>query len=99
MIEEEKIYRVYSPNGKFIVEGDTEKCADKLGVDFTSFERATKRFKQGQYHKYRIYDVTDENRSLIRDCDRDVIKKWDDFVTPIRERYGIPVRHLGEEKK
>lgn len=99
IIEEEKIYRVYSPNGKFIVEGDAEKCSDKLGIDMMSFERAAKRFKQGQYHKYRIYDVTDENRTLIRECDRDVIKKWDDFVTPIRERYGIPVRHLGEGKK
>ena len=99
MIWEEKIYRVYSPNGKFIVEGDVEKCADKLGIDFTSFERAAERFKSGRYQKYRIYDVTDENRSGIRECDRDVIKKWDDFVTPIRERYGIPVRHLGEGKK
>ena len=95
----EKITTVRRENHKFIVEGDAEKCSDKLGIDFTSFERAAERFKRGQYHKYRIYDVTDENRSLIRDCDRDVIKKWDDFVTPIRERYGIPVRHLGEGKK
>lgn len=97
----EKIYRVYSPKGKFIVEGDAEKCADKLGIDMLSFERAAHKFRNGRYKKYRIYDVTDEydEDELRRKTDADVIKAWDDFVTPIREYYGVPVRHLGEGKK
>ena len=47
IIEEEKIYRVYSPNGKFIVEGDAERCSDKLGIDMMSFERAAKGSNKG----------------------------------------------------
>jgi hypothetical protein len=65
-----------------------------------SFERAAHKFRNGRYKKYRIYDVTDEyDEEFRRKTDADVIKAWDDFVTPLRKRFGIPVRHLGEEKK
>ena len=86
-----KIYRVYNPKGKFLVEGTVAECAEKLGMTVSSFRDAAGKFREGRYKKYNIYDVTDEERTDIRDSDRDVIKKWDDFVTPIRERFGIPV--------
>ena len=99
-MKEIKVYRVYNPrNGKFIVEGTASKCADKLGMDIDRFRRVEWEFRKGKYKKLCIYDVTGEEEIGIRECDRDVIEAWDRFVTPIRERYGIPVRHLGEGKK
>lgn len=95
------VYRVYDPrNGKFIVEGTVSECADKLNMTNDRFRKAAFEFKNGRYRKLNIYDVTDEyNKADIQKKYSDVIKAWDDFVTPIRERYGIPVRHLGEGKK
>lgn len=87
-----KIYRVYTPRGKFLVEGTVEECAEKLGLTVRGFQDAARMFKRGRYKKYNIYDVTDE----IRERNRDVIKKWDDFVTPIRERFGVPVYRPGK---
>lgn len=86
-----KVYRVYNPKGKFLVEGDVFACAEKLGMTVKSFRDAAEKFAQGRYKKYNIYDVTDEKDCEIKASDRDAIKKWNDFVTPIRERFGIPV--------
>ena len=87
-----KRYRVYNPtDGKFIVEGNVAECAEKLGMTEKSFWEAADKFMKGRYKKYNIYDVTDEKGCEIKACDRDIIKKWDDFVTPIREAFGVPV--------
>lgn len=92
------VFRVYNPvDGRFIVEGTASECAKKLGITEKSFRWAAERFKKGDYKKYNIYDVSNERESTVRECDRDVIKAWDDFVTPIRERFGIPV-YRGEWK-
>ena len=99
---EYNVYRVYNPrNGKFIVEGTVSECADKLNMTTSRFRRAAYEFRQGKYSKLNIYDVTDEydKDEVKKQSDAAAIRAWDDFVTPIREYYGIPVRHLGEEKK
>ncbi len=94
------IYRVYNPrNGKFIVEGTVSDCAEKLGMTKDRFRRVAYEFRRGKYSKFNIYDVTDE----YKQCGNlsyyaAAVKKWDDFVTPIREYYGIPVRHLEEHE-
>ena len=97
-MNEVNIYRVYDPrNGKFIVEGTVSECARKLGMTTDRFRRVAFDFKNGKYKKLNIYDVTGEKYN-IKEKYSDVIKKWDDFVTPIRERYGIPVRRLEIEE-
>lgn len=92
-----KIYRVYNPlNGKFIVEGTVAVCAHKLGITTERFRRVANDFQKGQYKRFNIYDVTDEydEEELQRKTNADVIKAWDDIVTPLRKRFGVPVRHL-----
>jgi hypothetical protein len=78
-------------NGELLAEGTGKECAEKLGMTARSFSDAAQRFKEGRYNKYYIYNVTDEKREEANESDRDVIKKWDDFVTPIRKHFGVPV--------
>lgn len=92
-------YRVY--DGKtddLVVDGTAEECAQALNMQVGSFRQNSYLSEQGEYKKYKIvaYTVSDPK---IQSEYAEAIKKWDDFVTPIRERFGIPVRHLGEVKK
>ena len=97
-MNEVKIWRVYNPlNGKFIVEGTDIECAKKLGIAVRSFNDAARRYKEGRYHKYYIYDVSDEPENVDQKSERELIKAWDDFVTPIRERFGVPVYKGGRK--
>lgn len=86
-----KIYRVYNQSGKYVVEGTDEECAKKLGITAKSFQRAAREFKRGGYKKYYIWDVSDEPENVDQKSERELIEAWDNFVTPIREKYGIPV--------
>ena len=100
-MKEIRIYRVFNPiNGKFIVEGTASDCAEKLNMTTERFRRVNYEFRQGKYGKLNIYDVTDEyEQEKLLGNYRAAIKKWDDFVTPIREYYGVPVRHLEDHVK
>lgn len=92
-------YRVYDgKTGDLIVEGTAEECAKAVNMRVGSFRSNAYLSEQGMYKKYKIvaYTVSDPK---IQSEYAEAIKAWDDFVTPIRERYGIPVRHLEEGKK
>lgn len=91
-------YRVYDgKTGDLIVDGTAEECAKALNMQVGSFRSNAYLSEQGMYKKYKIVacDVSDPK---IKSEYAEAIKKWDDFVTPIREHYGIPVRHLRAKK-
>lgn len=91
-------YRVYDgKTGDLIVEGTAEECAKAVNMQVGSFRQNSYLSEQGMYKKYRIVVVPDE--TVPQAGYMEAVKAWDDFVTPIRQRYGIPVRHLGEGKK
>jgi hypothetical protein len=62
--------------------GTSAECADYL-------ECTTKQFLWGfdRYRKYKKHRIERQ----ITETDTDWIRKWDEFVTPLREKYGIPV--------
>ena len=91
-------YRVYDgKTGDLIVEGTSRDCAKRLGMSQNTFHATATHSRSGNYKKYRFEVVPDE--PVLQTSDMEAIQKWDAFVTPIRERFGIPVRHLGERKK
>lgn len=92
-------YRVYKGDtDEIVVEGTSSECAKEMGVTrMSAFYDAVSRSRAGNHAKYRIEVVPGE--TVLQAGYMEAIKAWDDFVTPIRQRFGIPVRHLGEEKK
>ena len=93
MRKETTRYRVYDAWDEFVVEGTARECAEGLGVAVKSFREMAAKFKNGKYKKYSIFEVQPEE---VWKSDRDLAKQWDDFVTPIRERYGVPVYKPGK---
>jgi hypothetical protein len=92
-------YRVYDgKTGDLIVEGTAEECAKALNMQTISFKSNSYLSEQGKYKKYKIV-TCDLPEPRMQSGYAEAIQSWDDFVTPIRERFGIPVRHLGEGKK
>lgn len=92
-------YRVYDgKTGDLIVEGTAEECAKAVNMQVGSFRQNSYLSERGMYKKYKIV-ACEMFDSKIKSEYAEAIKAWDDFVTPIRERFGIPVRHLGEGKK
>lgn len=96
-----KQYKVYSMStGDLLAEGTARQCAERLRVPSDTI-RAIGR---GAYTSYvylveeqeqeKQYQELNGNSALIA-----AAKKWDAFCEPIRKKYGIPVRHLGEGKK
>ena len=91
-------FRVYdSKTDALIVEGTPAECGAALGMKTCSFYSAIANSRIGYYKKFRFEDVSDKPTRL--DEYKAAVAAWDEFVTPIRERFGIPVRHLGERKK
>ena len=91
-------FRVYdSKTGDLIVEGTPAECGTALGMKTCSVYSAIANSRIGYYKKFRFEEVSDKPTRL--DEYMAAVAAWDDFVTPIRKRFGIPVRHLGEGKK
>lgn len=90
-------YRVYDgKTGDLIVEGTPAECGAALGMKTNSFYSAVAYSRDGYYKKFRFEDISDKPTKL--DEYKAAVAAWDDFVTPIRQRFGIPVRHLGDKK-
>lgn len=97
-------YRVYDSWDEFVVEGTASECAAELGMKLKTFRNNAIEFKQGKYKKYSIFEVQREEREIenkkeIWKSESDLIKEWDDFITPIRKRYGVPVYKPGKGDK
>lgn len=83
-------YTLYDMYGDAAFCGTSAECADYLDC-------TTKQFLWG-YEKYRKYKQHRIERQ-ITETDTDWIRKWDEFVTPLREKYGIPVYKAKEGRR
>lgn len=91
-------YRVRDAEGKLIVEGGGATCAELLGVTPSTFYCAVSHLEKREYRGYIIECVKEEkdNRAPSLDADAaEAARKWDEFVTPIRQRYGLQVHKGG----
>ena len=81
----------------FVFEGTPKECAEFIGVSnsyLCNYIRDGRKYISGG--KYRVIPVDKEwKKDLQRSGDNlQAIQAWDAFVTPLREKYGIPV-HRG----
>ncbi len=93
-----KQFRVFDNSGNLIMEGTAKECSERIGICDSTFRDCAERSKRGGYGKYRIVQVSEDAEKEISKDVVGLIKQWDDFVTPIREKYGVPV-YRGKEKK
>jgi hypothetical protein len=87
------LYRIIdNSTGEVVVEGDLQECADAVGYS-KSWVKDCVYCNDGVLGsgKYTAenFCVDDDAIEKHKGC-ADIIKMWDDFVTPIREAYGIP---------
>ena len=79
---------ICNQTGKVVFTGDGKACGDWLGKSSDCVRAAARRGINISGKQYRVRCLND-NRDLISEAE--AIKQWDDFVTPIRQRFGIPV--------
>lgn len=82
-------YTLYDVYGEVTFCGTAGECAKYL-------ECTTKQFLWG-FEKYRKYKKHRIERD-VSETNTEWIRKWDEFVTPLREKYGIPVYKAPEER-
>jgi hypothetical protein len=88
-------YRVIDRQGKIVVEGTSSECAEAIHCSHSHFHRLAN--GDVGYPEYWVVQLKTEPVQKGRDSDTaDLIKSWDDFVTPIREAYGVP-RYVPKE--
>ena len=82
-------YRVFSEDGRILFQGTAVDCCEYLKICKSVFyDKAESGKKENYRGKYRIILV--DAQEIINDHER-LCKQWDDLVTPIREKYGVPV--------
>ena len=75
-------YSLYNMDGQHQFTGTVSECAEYLGCTKKQFTNGYSR-----YQKYKQHMIEKEHEPT----DAEVIKAWDDFVIPLRKKYGIPV--------
>ena len=86
-----KTYEAYNHFGELIVSGTASKCAECLGMNDHHFRNVANLAEAGGYKKYRIVNTTPKVETAPYSGSKELAKMWDDFMDPIRKRYGIPV--------
>lgn len=91
-------YKVYSNiTDEFLFEGTAEECAKFCGLSLSWFKEVTNDIGvccRGRYRVMEVYGTEDAKQEKQVSSDSSMAaaaRRWDEFVTPIRERYGIPV--------
>lgn len=83
---------------ELLFEGTAPECEKFCGTDPGKISNAYNNTKSKSYHGMRIVLVEESSEKDISSFrDRRAVEKWDEFVTPIRERYGIPVYKPGKD--
>ena len=92
-------WRVKSKNTGMVFEGTTEECAKFVGLTPEWFKQSAMEFGRcGRGGRYEIEEIYGQpEHSNVSSSELQAIRKWDEFVTPIREKYGIPVYRPGKE--
>ena len=87
--------RVFSEDGRILLQGTATDCCEYLKICKSAFYEKVENCQKENYRgKYRVILV--DEQEIINERER-LCKQWDDLVTPIREKYGVPVYR--KEKK
>ena len=89
-------YKVFTKANKLLASGTAQECGEILGVSGKTVVTYARACRNGEACEYKVI-ADDPNLKVCGNAA--AIKAWDDFITPIREYYGIPIRPLGENKK
>lgn len=99
-------YKVYSNiTDEFLFEGTAEECAAFCGLSVSWFKEVANDIGvccRGRYRVMEVYGTGDAQQEKQVSSDSSMsaaARRWDEFVTPIREYYGIPVYRAGKEVK
>lgn len=91
-------YKVYSNiTDEFLFEGTAEECAAFCGLSLSWFKEMANDIGvccRGRYRVMEIYGAGDAQQEKQVSSDSSMAaaaRRWDEFVTPIREYYGIQV--------
>ena len=91
-------YMVLSKDGRILCQGTATDCCEYLKICKSVFyDKAESGKKENYRGKYRIMLVEAPTDKEIDNEYERLCKQWDDFVAPIREKYGVPV--YKKEKK
>lgn len=75
-------YTLYDVHDEAVFCGTASECAEYLGCTVKQFSSGFDKYRK--YKKHRI-------ERQITERDAELIRKWDETVAPLREKYGIPV--------
>ena len=90
-------YQVFGLNGLLLAEGNDRECAEQLGMNYNTFH--TWLYKPDRVIPYRIVALPFAAVEKVPTPElAEAARKWDEFVTPIREAFGIPVYRPKKEK-
>lgn len=92
-------FKVFNIWGEVVAKGTAEECAKELGISVGTFRNNFK--NQGKFvnSKYEIVLTHEPGEKYQNSNTAALIKMWDDFATPIREEFGIPVYKPKEGKR
>lgn len=88
--------------GKFVVAGTIKECADAIGVAEGSLWHAIEKGRNRNYKQYQLKDITvyEKDEGWMQKSENiKAARQWDEFITPVRERFGVPVYKAKEGKR
>ena len=105
-MQEYKRYTVHDKStGDFLAEGTVSECAKALNLTIKGFQSAVKMAETVGHGKYEIVDLNPERKKVkwadSKNVDKALLEqaqKWDEFITPIRERFGIKASNSPAEE-
>lgn len=83
------IYNLYDMDGQHQFTGTAAECAEYLGISKSHFKN-----RYYNYRKCKKYTIERQ----YEDAEVKAIMAWDELVTPLREKFGIPVYKTPEEE-
>lgn len=94
-------FTVCDSRGSLLAKGTAAECAKALGMTEKYFRYVVSASRDGKYKGYVIEDITDyghqETDEWEQSRNADAIRNWNEFVTPLRKKYGIPVYRAKKE--
>ena len=91
-------YRIYTQDGSILFEGTAMECCEEIGICRSYFDNIVSRSQKEDFvGRYRILVIEPPTEKELNDERKRMCKRWDEIVTPIREKYGVPVYR--KEKK
>ena len=94
-----RTFRVYDADFNLLAEGEARHCAETLGMNTRQIYRGSERYERcgALFLGYYIESAGGPSEETEIDSTmQEAIKQWDDFVEPIRRKYGIKVYKPGK---